>query len=329
VTVNVAANAGSPLVSSVGASGGGSAAAGTTDSTNIGYGGAASGTPAADSGNGNDPRRVGVRALGAYWGASGENIDTASGNLNFSTPLIKPFSRGSWSITFMLNYNSQMWRNSSGGTWLAGEDTGYGMGWKLQAGSLTPVWASPAVLDHYIFTDATGAEYSLSVKTGNVWTSQEGVYISYDANANKLYSPDGSFWLMGSQSSSGEQDYGTLYPTLIEDTNGNQIQIAYQAGAGSGAINTSARISTISDPRYASGPTYTFAYNTDAIPHLTAIASYIYPSEAWVFTYSPASIADPFGVASSVETTLLASAQRTPIVSGSPPASSHTTAAAR
>ena len=134
----------------------------------------------------------------------------------------------------MLNYNSQMWRNSSGGVWLAGEDTGYGMGWKLQAGSLTPIWASPTQFDHYIFTDSTGAEYSLSVNTGNVWTSKEGVYISYDASAGKLYSPDGSFWVMGCVSSGGEQDYGTLYPTLIEDTNGNQIQIAYQAGAGIG-----------------------------------------------------------------------------------------------
>jgi hypothetical protein len=70
----------------------------------------------------------------------------------------------------MLNYNSQMWRNISGGAWLAGEDTGYGMGWKLQAGSLTPVWAGPTVIDHYIFTDATGARYNFSINTNNVWT---------------------------------------------------------------------------------------------------------------------------------------------------------------
>jgi hypothetical protein len=185
--------------------------------------GPTNGTPASDSGNGLDPRRAGVRALGAYWGASGENIDTTSANLNFSTPLIKPISRGSWSLPFVLSYNSQMWRKDSGGTWQLGEDIGYGMGWKLQAGSLTPVWAGPTVIDHYIFTDATGAEYNLSINTNNVWTSKEGVYISYDASAGKLHSPDGSFWYMGCVSSSGEQDYGTLYPTLIEDTNGNQL----------------------------------------------------------------------------------------------------------
>jgi hypothetical protein len=39
--------------------------------------------PMADSGGGLDPRRVGVRALGTYWGGAGEQIDTVSGNVNF------------------------------------------------------------------------------------------------------------------------------------------------------------------------------------------------------------------------------------------------------
>jgi hypothetical protein len=185
--------------------------------------GPTAGSPAGDSGNGLDPRRTGVRALGAYWGASGENIDTTSVNLNFSSPLIRPIGRGSWGVPLVLSYNSQMWREDSGGAWLLGQDVGYGMGWKLQAGSIVPVWSGPTVIAYYLYTDATGAEYSLSLNNGNVWTSIEGVYVSYDANANVLYSPDGSFWDMGCQSSAGEQDAGTLYPTQMEDTNGNQL----------------------------------------------------------------------------------------------------------
>jgi hypothetical protein len=57
-----------------------------------------------------DARRVGVRPAGAYWGAAGEQIDLLSGNLNFALALIKAQSRGGWSATFMLSYNSQMWR---------------------------------------------------------------------------------------------------------------------------------------------------------------------------------------------------------------------------
>jgi hypothetical protein len=180
-------------------------------------------TPPADSGNGLDPRRVGIRALGSYWGDAGENIDTISGNLSFANPLIKPVSRGGWSLPFMLSYNSQMWRHDSGGDWLLGQDVGYGMGWRLQAGSLTPVWAGTSSIDHYIFTDASGAEYNLTVNTAGVWTSVEGVFISYDSNANKIYNTDGSFWVMGCTSAGTEQDAGTMYPTLVEDTNGNQL----------------------------------------------------------------------------------------------------------
>ena len=98
-------------------------------------GGASFGTPPADSGNGLDPRRIGVRALGSYWGDAGENLDTTSGNLSFANPLIKPFGRGGWSLPFVLSYNSQMWRHDLGGDWLLGADIGYGMGWRLQVGS--------------------------------------------------------------------------------------------------------------------------------------------------------------------------------------------------
>ena len=180
------------------------------------------GTPPADSGNGMDPRRTGVRAYGAYWGAAGEQIDTTSGNLNFSVPLIKAMSRG-WSVTFALSYNSQMWRQDSGGTWLMGYDVGYGLGWTLMAGSITPIWINTSQIDHYLYTDATGAEYSLGVDSGNVWTSQDGTYVTYDANASCLHFNDGSFWVMGATSSGGEQDSGNLYPTLMEDSNGNEL----------------------------------------------------------------------------------------------------------
>jgi hypothetical protein len=44
--------------------------------------------------NGYNPRRVGVRSTGSYWGAGGENIDMLTGNLNFSVPLFSAQGRG-------------------------------------------------------------------------------------------------------------------------------------------------------------------------------------------------------------------------------------------
>jgi hypothetical protein len=72
--------------------------------------------PAAPAGS-TEPRRIGVRPDGAYWGAAGEQIDVRSGNLNYTVPLLKALARSGWSATFALSYNSQMWRNDAGGTW--------------------------------------------------------------------------------------------------------------------------------------------------------------------------------------------------------------------
>ena len=40
-------------------------------------------------------------------------------------------------------------------------------------------------------------------------------------------------------SSGDEQDAGTLYPTIMEDRNGNQVIISYCAGMGTSAYATS------------------------------------------------------------------------------------------
>ena len=71
---------------------------------------------------------VGVRPTGTYWGGAGEQIDVLFGNLNFTVPLLNPKSRGGWGVTFALTYNSQIWRQDSGGAWLFGHDVGYGLG---------------------------------------------------------------------------------------------------------------------------------------------------------------------------------------------------------
>ena len=144
-----------------------------------------------------DPRRVGIMALGAYWGAAGEQIDTLSGNLNFTLPLVKAMGRNGWSANFGLSYNSQLWRQDLAATWKLGRDVGYGFGWRFQAGSLTPYWQDPWTIHHYLFVDSTGAEYRLGVHSpdGQVWSSQEGSgYKSYAfrAGAPGVITPDGN-----------------------------------------------------------------------------------------------------------------------------------------
>jgi len=98
-----------------------------------------------------DPARRGVRPDGSYWGGSGEQIDIGSGNLNFNLPLITAQARGGWSVPFSLNYDSQIWRKDPAGIWKLARDSGYGHGWKLMIGSVTPVYRDWWDLSHYVY----------------------------------------------------------------------------------------------------------------------------------------------------------------------------------
>ena len=114
----------------------------------------------------------------------------------------------------------------------------------MMAGSLTPYWnAQTLLIDHYLYIDSTGAEYRLYPIPGgptNIWTSQlypasgvangEAIYVYYDSSAGLLHFRDGSFWVMGCTSSGEEQDAGSMYPTVIEDRNGNQVLLTYGSG---------------------------------------------------------------------------------------------------
>lgn len=247
---------------------------------------------------GSDVRRVGIRAHGAYWSAGHGKIDLLSGNLNFSLPLIRAMGRKSidkvgWS------YNSQLWRMDANGLQNFGADLGYGFGWRAQLGSIQPLLSKDLAVIGYTFINATGAEYPLTLVDG-VWVSLQGVHITYDPATRRLYFPSGRFWIMGCVSASAEPDAGTLYPTWIQDSNGNQVNIRYLPGRGAGRPNTSARIQEIQDVRAqntTSGRrTFSFIYSAEALPHLISVTSDTATDENYRFTYSaPQALQPPFG----------------------------------
>ncbi|MBI2685178.1 MAG: RHS repeat-associated core domain-containing protein [Acidobacteria bacterium] len=258
-------------------------------------------TPAAGQ---RDPRKVGVRPLGTYWGASPENIDLQSGNLSFSLPTVTGQGRGGSAVPFRVSYNSQNWRKDPSGTWMLGTDVGFGWGWKMLAGSVTPVYSDWYTIHHYVYTDSTGAEYDLDVNTGGIWTSKAGIFVEFDSIAKRLYFPSGVFWEFDCTANGTEADMGTMYPTRLVDTNGNEIKLRYQGGLYYGGTNGSARVTALEDVRsinVGSGVyrTYQFNYNTDAIPHLTGIVSDIGDGVNYSFSYSSGNaLSDPFTAAS-------------------------------
>ncbi len=249
--------------------------------------------------SGYDARQVGVKANGTYWGAAGENIDMRSGNLNFNLPLVQAQMRGGGGAAVGLSYNSQIWQMVGQTEWRTGRDSGQGLGWRVMIGSVAPVIENGVVL-YYVFADATGAEYRLDQNNGGLWTSLEGIYVSYDTNAAtpRVWFNDGTFWEMGSLSGGIEEDNGARYPTKIQSSNGNQVLIRYFAGVQAPAGDTSSRIGYIEDVRaVATGGgeyrTYSFYYQDfgggDPFPHLTSVANHINSGETYSFYYWPTS----------------------------------------
>jgi hypothetical protein len=213
--------------------------------------------------------------------------------------------RNGWSVPVGLTYNSQNWRQDSGVNWQLGYDVGYGFGWKMLIGSITPYYVNFwSGVDHYVYTDGTGAEYQLNVNNGNVWSSTQGNYVWFDATANVLHFKDGTFWVFGRASGGLEADAGTLYPTTIEDVNGNQIAITYQPGTGlsPNTTNSSSRIALIADVRAqviygATLATYRFTYNNNLpVPHLTGVTNTIGSAETYQLNYATANLNPPFTI---------------------------------
>jgi hypothetical protein len=159
---------------------------------------------------------------------------------------------------------------------------GVGLGWKLQAGSIRPVWYN-GVVQYYVFSDATGAEYVLDQNNGGIWSSQDGIYVFFDANTDILHFTDGSFWKMTIQSAAVEADAGTLYPSIMEDSNGNYIALNYApaigcACPGYGCYSApSSRILNITDTR--GERTYMLGWTGSDLPHLASIYSAVSTGE--------------------------------------------------
>ena len=200
--------------------------------------------------------------------------------------------------------------------WQLGAEVGYGYGWRMGIGSITPYFQDWTLgVDHYVFTDALGTQTLLDQNGGGIWSSSHGIKMWFEASTGRLHFKDGSFWTMGSTSGGTEADAGTMYPTIMEDVNGNQIIVTYLPGDGlvTTAVNTSSRITSIEDTRaqssvsytpfsYSSGTvtgrfSYTFTYNNDApVHHLVSVANWIGTGEFFTFSYlAGVPLEPPFG----------------------------------
>lgn len=250
------------------------------------------------NGEGVDVRRVGVRRNGAYWGAGAEKIDLLSGNLSYSIPLLRPKSRRIGTL-IRLSYNSQVWRFGKQTVTCPADDFGLGLGWRLQIGAVYPERTGHTITN-YKYIDATGAEYRLFPDQNNeeTWISIDGHYLTWVANASTLYYPNGTSLTFGCVSGEREVDAGTLYPTVIDDSNGNQIFVRYSPGIGESKGDTSGRLQLIEDARAiydgARPYSYIFSYDSNAPHRLVSIMNTVGSAEEYYLQFAPLQLSSPF-----------------------------------
>lgn len=251
-----------------------------------------------------DIRRTGLGPNDPSFGSLGANVNLISGNINYNLPLIGAKARGGWGVTFSLNHDTQSWKKEGSTVWKYANDVGYGYGWRVLAGTVTRYFTNGQV-SLVIFTDSTGTPYRLDRKV-NADGSTAGTYTGYwAASTDKFYGifeddwlsyrlrfPDGSFWEFGSRAAGFEGDYGAAFPTLFQDSNGNQVKVSYKEGQGLGYANSSGRIDKIEDARAPSG-SYTYAFNYTGF-QLSSITNTISTNEAYTFGYSTNNLIEPF-----------------------------------
>ena len=108
--------------------------------------------------------------------------------------------------------------------------------------------------------------------------------------------------MIGALSGGSEQDAGTMYPMLMQDTNGNEVTIAYNTGVGATTANSSARISAITDLR----GQFNFTY--DWFLHLSQIRATLTTPQIYNFNIAPNQpLSDPFSSSSFGSTGILQS----------------------
>ena len=241
------------------------------------------------------PRRVGKRHHGTYWGHGFEKIDLLSGNLCFALPLLRPHSRGV-SAVVVLSYNSQLSLGDTSGTKWIGIDSGFGFGWRLGIAAIVPQLKDGAI-SGYTYVDGHGSEYVLT-QNGKIWVSLQSQYLTWDPALAVLRFASGKTYKFGCTSCRGEADAGSLYPTVIEDSNGNQILVQYEPGITCSTANSSSRLSSISDARSVfssdKAQVYLFTYSKGRSPRLLSISANVPSLENYSFLYTEQSLSSPY-----------------------------------
>ncbi|MFZ0750717.1 MAG: hypothetical protein WAM70_15245, partial [Pyrinomonadaceae bacterium] len=161
--------------------------------------------------------------------------ESANKNFRLGLPIVGLPGRG-LDASVGLTYNSNVWHKSTSGssTYMTYDvDSSWpATGWRITLGQIEDQGSAGFTL-----TDMDGTRHALVYTSAYNYHTTDGSFIHYYGGSNwgVLYYPDGTFAYYGAAGGGYR-----LYPTAIQDRNGNYIVISYVSDVGP-------KISTITD----------------------------------------------------------------------------------
>src|SRR5437764_6029954 len=159
--------------------------------------------------------------------ANANDANVGSQAYNYVVPILSLAGRAGLDLDLNMDYNSRIWDvDTAGGTITFNADRDFpSYGFRLDFGFIE---YDPAV-DEYILTEADGAKRALP-NSGGSYDTTDGSFINYNPVTKTLTYKNGTavfYEAFYSQQSASPPKL--LRPYIIEDTNGNALQIFYIA----------------------------------------------------------------------------------------------------
>lgn len=167
--------------------------------------------------------------------ASNTSVLAASQSYDYDIPIVTLPGRNNLNVVLNLHYNSHLWTSAQLATTFNADRDFPSYGFRIGYGFVEGPFTNAAGTSSYQLIEPDGTKRELRLVSGSVYNSVDSSYIDFNSSTLLLRRKDGTQWQYQQTGAT------TVYrPTLIKDTNGNELLISYHTenGFNNLAINT-------------------------------------------------------------------------------------------
>lgn len=170
--------------------------------------------------------------------ASNTSVLTGSQSYDYDIPIMMLPGRNNLNVVLNLHYNSHLWTSAQLATTFNADRDFPSYGFRIGYGFVEGPFTNAAGTSSYQLIEPDGTKRELRLASGSVYNSVDSSYIDFNSSTLVLRRKDGTQWQYQQAGAT------TVYrPTVIKDTNGNELLIGYHTESGFSNL----AISTITD----------------------------------------------------------------------------------